>query len=163
MKNKYVATKGAQFSKKKAQVYGTVLEKIKERDNGIVPQVVVNEARDKTSPLHDYFDWDDTKAAEKYRVEQARNLISHLDVVINYETGKTQKAFFNVSIPDNGGTKVVYVDVERALTDKDLRKQVLQNALEELVYWQKKYKEYSEFKGIVREITKVVVKIKKRK
>ena len=163
MKKKYVATKGAQFSKKKAQVYGTVLEKIKERDNGIVPQAVVDEARDKASPLHDCFEWDNTRAAEKYRIEQARRMISHLVVVINYETGKTQKAFFNVEIPDNGGTKVAYVDVEWALTDKDLRKQVLQNALEELVYWQKKYKEYSEFKGIVREITKVAVKIKKRK
>ena len=36
---------------------------------------VLELARPKNSPIHQYFDWDDSHAAELYRLEQARQLI----------------------------------------------------------------------------------------
>lgn len=36
------------------------------------PQLVVETARDPTSPLHSLFEWDDQVAAEKFRIVQAR-------------------------------------------------------------------------------------------
>ena len=161
MKRIYSATKGARFSKKKAQVYGKCLEAIEARRGKIEPEIVVEEARSVSSPLHSYFDWDDTKAAEKYRTWEARSLINHLTVVVNYETGAVQKAFFNVS--EAVGAATVYVNIERALTEPQLRKQVLENALRELLYWKGKYQEYSEFKGIVTAIAKVGKWLRKKK
>ena len=38
----------------------------------VTPEEVIDAARRTDSPLHDYFDWDDTSAAHKYRIEQAR-------------------------------------------------------------------------------------------
>lgn len=55
-----------------------VAERLKEleRDNGrLAPADVVDAARDPASPLHSHFTWDDSEAAEKYRLMQARTLI----------------------------------------------------------------------------------------
>lgn len=48
----------------------------------LTPQRVVKAAEDERSPLHDYFEWDDTKASDKYRLLQARVLIKRVRVVI---------------------------------------------------------------------------------
>ena len=55
----------------------SVIEAIRAlEDHGrITPARVVEAARDPESPLHRYIDWDDTTAARKYRLVQARNLI----------------------------------------------------------------------------------------
>lgn len=38
-------------------------------------RVLLDRARDKAHPLHGCFDWNNSRAAEKYRLEQARQLI----------------------------------------------------------------------------------------
>jgi hypothetical protein len=56
----------------------TVAEIIRslERDHGrLLPADVVTAAADPESPLHDHFTWDDTAAAIRYRLFQARALI----------------------------------------------------------------------------------------
>lgn len=39
-----------------------------ENDGRLTPAEVLEEARNPESPLHDQFTWDDTEAAEKYRL-----------------------------------------------------------------------------------------------
>jgi len=52
------------------------LEQIRIRNGGILkPQAVVDVAADEDNVLHDQFCWDDEKAAEKYRLVQARQVI----------------------------------------------------------------------------------------
>lgn len=46
------------------------------------PKRVVEAARYKDSPLHSYFEWDDKKAASAYRIDQARDLIRRVEMVI---------------------------------------------------------------------------------
>lgn len=45
------------------------------------PQEVLEKARDEGTELHKCFEWDDTVAAEKYRVIQARTIMRMLVVV----------------------------------------------------------------------------------
>lgn len=163
MKRTYVAAKGTRLGKRKAQIYGQCLEEIERKNGCISPRAVVNRAREKSSPLHSYFDWNDTRAAEKYRLVQARGLINHLTVVINYDTGAVQKAFFNVSSGFKENKSFAYVNIERALTNKEYRRQVLQNAMAEILYWKTKYQEYSEFKGIVGAINKAEKRFGRKK
>ena len=57
-----------------------------ERDDGkLLPEDVLNAARDPKSPLHDHFTWDETEAAHKHNLHEARQLIRavRIDVVIN--------------------------------------------------------------------------------
>jgi len=54
-----------------------IAEKLREleKDGRLLPADVLEEARNPDSPLHGHFEWDDTEAAAKYRLSQARALI----------------------------------------------------------------------------------------
>lgn len=51
------------------------LKRINERDGEVRASVVVKESKPKKAPLHNEFEWDDQKAADEYRLSQARRLI----------------------------------------------------------------------------------------
>lgn len=51
---------------------------------------VVEAARDKRSPLHDYFEWDDHKAGHEYRLQQARKLM-RLHVIVTQPEGAAER------------------------------------------------------------------------
>ena len=42
------------------------------------PSSILEYARNENSELHKCFEWDDTVAAEKYRLQQARNIVCNL-------------------------------------------------------------------------------------
>ena len=48
----------------------------------ITAETVLQVAKDNKSPLHKLFEWDDSKAAEKYRMAQARTLVNNIEVKI---------------------------------------------------------------------------------
>jgi len=56
-----------------------------EQRGRLSPADVVETARDPASPLHHCFDWDDSTAAESWRLEQARRLIRSVRVVVIHE------------------------------------------------------------------------------
>lgn len=51
-----------------------------ERSGRLTPGDVVEAGRDPESPLHPMFEWDDGKAAERWRLEQARSLIRSVTI-----------------------------------------------------------------------------------
>lgn len=68
------------------KVVETELAKIKAKHGQLTPELVVEEAQRPKSPLHQYFEWDDSAAAVKYRLEQARTLIRSVRVDISVTT-----------------------------------------------------------------------------
>lgn len=42
------------------------------------PEQIVEKAKDERTELHRCFDWNDTTAAHKYRLQQARQIVCHL-------------------------------------------------------------------------------------
>jgi len=145
---KYIAKPGAQFSKKDAQKFGTYIDKLHKKHTGVTPTVLVEDAANPKSPLHGYFNWDDSDAAHKFRVEQARHLLNHLELVVTVEGRDPTpiKGFFNVKSPTGSP---VYVSFETVKNDAQLRLQVLEDAFNELVYWKSRYEEYQEFGEVV--------------
>jgi hypothetical protein len=159
---KFSATEGAQFDKDKAQVYGECLNKIAERNGGkFKPIDVVEEARNPRNPLHSIFEWDNTKAAEKYRVEQARHLINHITVEIKYDnTVRNIKGWFSINeTPNEKRMNKIYVNVERVMGEPELRHQVLLSAIEEAEFWKEKYYQYKELSNIFVSIDKTKKKL----
>lgn len=65
-----------------------VIDKLRELENDgrLLPSNVVEEARDENSPLHEFFEWEDTIAAEKYRLSQARTLIRSVKISVTVHT-----------------------------------------------------------------------------
>lgn len=66
-------------------VKADIVERIKflEDKNGrLTPEIVVQDAKNLDSPLHEEFEWNDAKAAAKFRIEQARDLIQRVRVEV---------------------------------------------------------------------------------
>lgn len=151
---KYQATAGYRLDDKQAQTYGEHLEKLTvKNDNQLEPAIVVKDAKRKRSPLHDYFEWDDSKAAHAHRLERARHLIRSVEVVIKREGKEYQtRAFHSVIIKRNSHTERAYAEVERVMSEPELREQVIGKALQELESWRRRY-------GELRELGKVFAAI----
>ena len=150
----YKAGSGAQYNDEKAQLLGQVLESL---GTDFQPVDIVNAARPKRSPIHSLFEWDNTVAAEKYRVFQARNHTNRLEIVITSDGDEQKtKAFHSIVITESDDTtKRAYSQMATIMDNKDLRKQVVANALSELNRWKSKYAEYKQiFSGVFQSIEK---------
>ena len=94
---KFKARNGSPFLAKDAQKVGEELEKIKSKGD-LNPSNILESAKSKKSILHQYFDWDDTEAAEKWRISQARNITNHvIEIIVIKGKEHTHKAYFSVS------------------------------------------------------------------
>ena len=121
-------------------------EDIENRDGIITPQALVEEARPISSPIHNQFNWDDEEAAEQYRLWQARELIKK--VTITFEKRKVF-GFHNVKVNIDNTLTQGYVSSVRIMSNQDLRNQVIQQALKQLLYWQDQYKTYTELDALI--------------
>lgn len=131
----------------KAQQVGEALEDIRTHHNGrLTPELVVDAAKDKKSPLYRYFEWDDAKAGTNWRKTQASLLIRSITIVVEVKKGKQPKLRAFVSV--KRGTDRSYTSIAHAMSDEDLRKQVLADAWNELEAWRTRYANLSEFAKI---------------
>ena len=125
---------------------------------GLTAEEVLNRAKKKKSALHNLFIWDNDVAAEKYRLHQARMLINEVKVIVDT---KEYYAFENVSIgvSDSSveGVSRQYFGRAEILSSEVLRRQVLERAFSNILYWKQQYESYEEFKPIVRGIREVEV------
>lgn len=140
---KYKAKTGAKFNNKEAQIIGKTIEDLRDSNGYITSEKIVNEAKDKKSTIHNFFEWSNSKAAQEYRLQQARNLISHIvEVVVISGEEIEQRSFFSVTVKNVGK---VYVTLKDAVENEDYRKQLLNKAivtLENLTITLKMFREY---------------------
>ena len=130
----------------KAQVAGEFLEKLEEKHGKITPQILVEESTSKKAPLHGCFEWDDTKAAAKYRETQAGMIIRNITVTVEPvadEAPKTVRAFVRAT-----QEKHSYISVIAVMENENLRESLLQTALAELREFQRKYADLQELSEV---------------
>jgi hypothetical protein len=104
----------------------------------LMPAAVVNFARDENTALHAQFEWDDSVAAERWRLEQARGVIRVAVTIIGKGENQTSVPLY-VSLTtdrENGGG---YRAIHEVLTDHELQQQMLHDALQELETFRQKY------------------------
>jgi hypothetical protein len=82
----------------------TALTKLEDRRGRLRPPDVVKAARPKGSPLHGYFEWNDGRAAELFRLEQAKQIIRKVTLVIE-TTERTLTAVAYVHDPETLGSR----------------------------------------------------------
>jgi len=114
------------------------LELIRTRHHGVLrPQNVVDFARNRRTALHSKFCWDNTEAGKKYRLWQARQLIS---ITITVETPDVPSHRVYVSmrrdrqLPDGGYRSTVEV-----LSEDESRRQLLNEAMAEFQSMKRRY------------------------
>ncbi|MBA7711658.1 hypothetical protein ES703_120624 [subsurface metagenome] len=154
----FKAKLGARFKKSRIQAYGEEIERIKTKHKAkmLKSQIIVDEAREENSPIHECFQWDDSKASELYRRHQAVNLINHI-VIIDVKDGEEKEVPFlvNVKIADSDEEDRGYISFEELIDDELLYTQYLNGLIQELITLKAKIKNFKELKGIYREIDKV--------
>lgn len=133
----YIFKSGARISSKiNAQVVGERLAELSHRDGGLLREAVVEDARPDDSPLHDHFTWDDSEAADKWRLEEAGYLIRSVEMVPQ-DTKVPARAFVSVNL--EALDHPIYLPTVEALTEEELRNQVLRDALTLLTHARARY------------------------
>lgn len=97
----------------------------------LTPQNVVADARNRNSPLHDIFEWDDAKAADQYRLEQARELIRSVKIEVVTEE-RTVSTIRYIRDPTLAAKEPGYVETMRIRTDKDVAIEALRAEISRL-------------------------------
>jgi len=118
------------------------LEQIAEAHDGVLyPEYVVDFAKNPATALHHKFDWDDTVAARKHRLHQARQII-RVSVRVLGDTPHVTRAFVSLSTDrsERGGYRRT-VDV---MTSDEQRETMLADAMAELVTFRRKYSHLKE-------------------
>lgn len=87
-------------------------------DGRLSPDAVIEDARDPTSPLHNYFDWDTKVLVEKQLHAQARALIRSVRVMVHRKE-PLKKTVAYVADPGKP-TDRQYVSTARLRTDHEL-------------------------------------------
>lgn len=116
---------------------------------GLTPEIVVDAARPEEHPLHSRFEWDDSIAAEKWRREQASELIRSVKITYANARGieKSVRAYVAVRGDTYGSTG--YVPTEEALSDPFTRALLLREFEREWKTFKAKYDCLAEFASVI--------------
>lgn len=137
-----------------AQAIGEKLAAL-EAKGRLTPDAVLKDAKNPKSVLHAQFEWNDAKAAERWRLEQAGHLIRSVTVVVE-QRDEAEPQVIRAFVPISGSEDTrSYVPMMKALGDAEMRKQVLAQAHSELGAVARKYRELKELSEVVQAIDKV--------
>jgi len=123
------------------------LKEIADSNDGVLEcQAVVERARDKKSALHSWFEWDDEKAGEAYRLQQARQLVRIYVDVLHHDSSPV-RVFMSLTTDrktEAGGYRLT-IDV---LQDHEMRSQLLADAKRDFDTWRRKYAHLKELAAV---------------
>lgn len=139
-----------------AQAVGECLEEMERKYGRVDPKLIVKDAKPPNSPLHKYFEWDNTQAADRYRLSQARQLIAsvHVQTLDSKTLATPVRAFVNI-IPTENEDNRQYESITRVMATSDGRRKLLAKAKTELQDWQKRYAALEEFSAVFDAIAKI--------
>lgn len=139
---------------------GKHLELLRKQCKGeLTPQDVLKDAKNNNSPLHSFFEWDEGKAAEQYRLQQARGLIRA--VVAVYVDGKNKAVRSKAYVHIAEKTAPHYRETGHAMSQTKTRNMVLQRAWQELSAWRKRYQDLKAFSELFDVIDETAKKLPK--
>lgn len=145
-------SEGARFqpgAMKDAKAVGEHLELLRKQCKGeLTPEDVLADAKHDNSPLHSYFEWNDSEAAHQHRLSQARGLIrSVVAIYVDEEKKKPAvRAKAYVHVPEPSAPH--YREASHAMSQTKTRQMVLQRAWRELQAWKARYKDLKEFSDL---------------
>lgn len=134
------STSGTFFKKYDANKVGAEIETL---GDDVTPENVVLLAKNEKSEMHNYFEWDDSKAGHLYRKQQAGVLLNKLQ--IEYVTEQSDepvvvKAYVNLK------QNMEYQKIETVITDVDKYQMLKEKAYKELRSVRDRYAEIEEIR-----------------
>lgn len=130
-----------------------VYNEIQSIGDSYTPHDILDYAREhEDSELHKCFDWDDSTAAEKWRVHTARQICCSLKVVVM--TKEAEPTVFRLIQTDR--EERAYKPVVFTVRDDDEYTKLLKQAKAELAAFKKRYKSIVELESVIDEIDKII-------
>lgn len=118
----------------------------------VTPRDVLRDARSTSSPYNKFFCWDDTKAAEAHRVNQARQLLQHLKLIYTDDEGNEVpvRRYVRVmlSTPADKELRSGYVPRQKVLKTDYLRIQVVESARQLLESFKSRFRMFREIEEV---------------
>lgn len=123
-----------------------VASEIESLGNDVTPTEILEKAKDDTTELHKCFEWEDSVAAEKWRLQQARMIVCHLVIKEDGEddAGKPEIRIFHKTDRADGYKPITFI-----MQDKTEYEKLLAHAREELRIFKQKYHNLSELEEIL--------------
>lgn len=169
----FTFSRGSRFPASQAETVGKFLVHLQEQSGTeeIQPKQVLEAARPKASPIHDYFTWDNQRAAEKQRLEEAAYLlrsiqIEYVDLGPDHRAG-TMRMLVNIQREaveageESRPSDRVYLPMLSVLKDPALRHQLLVEALDQAIHWKNRYGHFKELATIFEAIRRVEKRLTK--
>lgn len=118
-KPKFAFRAGARVKKVKAQAAGEELVRIRAKHGAVTARNTVDESRPEDAPLHEAFEWDDEKAADEFRLQQARTIIRAVVDVTNPDI-EPQAVYVHVRSQDAESEHGTYEPITVVVREPDL-------------------------------------------
>lgn len=143
-----------------ATVALTFIENIKKKKGGLTPQLLVIESQPKKSPLHNCFEWDDSKAAREYRIVQAQEIIRFLYVEVESDDDDKPSFIRAIISPKcvERPSNTSWMLVEEVLKSPDLTNAYAQQILNRLIEAKNTIKNFKNAR-ITKKFSKVIKEI----
>jgi len=126
------------------------LNRIYEKNGKLEPAEVVKESRPESAPLHPVFEWNDTKAAELYRIDQAKHMMCAIVQVEEREEQPPQEVRVFIH------AEKAYHPVDVVLRDPSMKKEALRDALRSMQSFRQKYSSLAELSRVIAEMDRVL-------
>lgn len=116
-------------------------------------QAVLDAARDPSHVLHPFFDWDDARAGEAYRLLQVNALVRRVRLTVVRQDHTTRAVTITTtrgyqSRPSMRHRDGGYEPVESILSDDEKRRELLAQVLRELASYRKRYADLQELESV---------------
>lgn len=114
----------------------------------LLPKMVIKEAQKKDSALHKYFTWDKESGWQKNLMVEAQEVISQYTIKVITQNGQEREVRKYVSLSIDRVAGGGYRALTDVVSNADLRKVLLEDALRELETFQAKYQKLKELKPV---------------
>lgn len=134
----------------------TRLAEITMKNGGILtPEAVVEDAKQKDSPLHSMFEWDTKKAAYQHWLDTARGLIRSVRVEVHVESRKVSTVAY-VRDPKAPPERQGYVRTAALRSDTDLAREALEQEFQRITAAMHRARELSVYFGLKDELETMI-------
>jgi hypothetical protein len=133
MKNIYKAKPGSRINDNDANIIGEFCDKLYRKFGTITAEMFVTAAK-KDKTIRPYLEWDNTLAAEQYRLHQARILIGSFTVTIERHDKEVTVRGLQYVDSENG-----YVPSSKIFSNTEMTKEVVAKAKKEAISWFHRY------------------------
>ncbi len=135
-------------TERKAAVVDREVQRLNGKGVVVTPERLLQEASNPRNPLHRYFEWDDSRAAHKWRLEQARQMLmaSKFVAQIRDQAGNAQNVTVRKLIPLNRGEG--FKMRNDIVSRKDTRDAFIHQRLEALRGWCASVSDLNELKAL---------------